>query len=66
MGSYAGLKALIQNESGDASLENLGWWWWILVLYCVNHLMELGLKDLSNVEPYVKEFDEQLKKVFKN
>ena len=64
MGSYAGLKALIQNESGDANLEYLGWWW-ILVLHCVNHLMELGLKGLSNVEPFVKEFDEQLKKVFK-
>jgi len=31
----------------------------------VNHLLELGLKDLKNVEPYIKEFDDQLKKLFK-
>ena len=31
----------------------------------MNHIEELGLKDLKNADEYVKEFDDQLSKVFK-
>ena len=67
-GKYAGVKALLQLSQGDKGtnpqLEYLGWWW-VLFVVCVNHLLELGLGDLKKEEPYIKEFDEQLKKVFK-
>ena len=68
MGQYAGVKGLIQLSNGDAGtkpgLVYLGLWW-VIVLHCVNHLLELGLKDLGEVEPYIKIFDEILTKVFK-
>ena len=67
MGRCKGMKALIQKKSGapgnDSDLEYWGWFW-VLILWCINHLLELGIKDLKNVDPYILEFDEQLKKVF--
>ena len=68
MGKYAVVKALIQKSSGDkgtnSELEYFGWWW-VILFHCINHLLELGLQDLKEKEPFIKEFDEQLKKVFK-
>ena len=35
-----------------------------ICLSTVNHLLELGVGDLKHADPYVEEFDVQLKKVF--
>ena len=69
MGQYAGMKGLITKNSGDLKttpgLDYLGWWW-VIFLHCVNHLLELGLKDLRNVEPYIQLFDDQLQNFSKS
>ena len=62
MGVNRGLKALFTKKSSgqgtDPALttQYLGWFW-VLFIHCVNHLMELGLKDLKTEEPYIEEFD---------
>ena len=48
----------------DPSLEYWGWYWVVLV-HCINHLLELGIGDLKGADPYVLEFSENLQKVFK-
>ena len=67
MGKYKSVKALIQKQQGDPdtdpALEYWGWMW-VIIIWCVNHLLELGIHDLKSSDPYIKEFDEQLKKVF--
>ena len=62
---HAGLKALIQKERDDVGTNpGLDYWgWnWVIVLHCVNHLLELGLKDMKEADAHVKQFDKQLKK----
>jgi hypothetical protein len=57
MGVNRGLKALFTKKSSDQgtdpahTTQYLGWFW-VLFIHCVNHLMELGLKDLKTEEPY--------------
>ena len=67
MGRHKGLKTLIQNNPGmsrgDPNLDYWGWWWYLFI-HCVNHLLELGVGYLKHADPYVEEFDVQLKKVF--
>ena len=68
MGQHAGIKALLTKNPGDAgtdpSLDYWGWVW-VFMLHGVNHIEELGLKDFKEADDYIKEFDEQLSKVFK-
>ena len=68
LGQFKGLKALMQKNPTDArtdpSLEYWGWYWVVLV-HCINHLLELGIGDLKGADPYVLEFSENLQKVFK-
>ena len=68
MGKFAGIKALIQKDGTESGAKpNLDYWgWsWVILLHCINHLLELCLGDLKSADPYVQEFDEGLKKVFK-
>ena len=68
LGQFKGLKALMQKNPTDArtdpSLEYWGWYWVVLV-HCINHLLELGIGDLKGADPYVLEFSENLQKIFK-
>ena len=67
MGRFKGIKALIQNQPGapgnEPGLDYWGWGW-VVIVWCINHLLELGIKDLKNMDPYIHEFDDQLRKVF--
>ena len=68
LGNFKGLKAFITKSQGypgtDSTLEYWAWSW-VLLIHCINHLLELGIGDLKDADPYVEEFNEQLQKIFK-
>ena len=67
LGKFAGMKALITKSPGDVGTKpGLDYWGWdqVCFLHCVNHLEELSILDLKDADPYVREFDEHLKKIF--
>ena len=68
LGNFKGLKALITKTQGDPGTDpSLEYWaWsWVLLIHCINHLLELGIGDLKDADPYVEVFNEQLQKIFK-